>query len=135
MRYPRHAGTGEGAARGDGGDGRQPPAPQPGFPLWRAAGSTRRSSGAQMNTTIDPVKQQVAAHWDRRAAHFDDDFGHSIATPAERDAWDRILDLVVPQGPLDAVDAGCATGFLSLELAAPRPRGFGGGVSPSHVRP
>src|SRR5947208_12746358 len=67
----------------------------------------------------DPIKQQVATHWDRRAAHFDEDFGHSIRTPAERAAWDRILDLVVPAGgPLDALDAGCGTGFLSLELAA-----------------
>src|SRR5437763_7958566 len=85
----------------------------------------------------DAVKQQVAAHWDRRAAHFDEDFGHSIKTPAERAAWDRILALVVPKnGPraarppdgdrgaagsaavhLDALDAGCGTGFLSLELA------------------
>src|SRR5580693_4850073 len=65
----------------------------------------------------DPVKQQVAAHWDRRAAHFDEDFGHSIRTAAERAAWDRILDLVVGRGPLDALDAGCGTGFLSLELA------------------
>ncbi len=67
----------------------------------------------------DPVKTQVAAHWDRRAAHFDEDFGHSIGSPAERAAWDRILDLVIPSGgPLDALDAGCGTGFLSLELAA-----------------
>jgi ubiquinone/menaquinone biosynthesis C-methylase UbiE len=67
----------------------------------------------------DPVKQQVAAHWDRRAAHFDEDFGHSIGSAAERTAWDRILDLVVPPGPpLDALDAGCGTGFLCLELAA-----------------
>src|SRR5207302_8676838 len=66
----------------------------------------------------DPVKAQVAAHWDRRAAHFDEDFGHSIGSPAERAAWDRILDLVVPVGrPIDALDAGCGTGFLSLELA------------------
>ena len=66
----------------------------------------------------DVVKQQVAAHWDRRAAHFDEDFGHSIRTPAERAAWDRILALVVPARPaLDALDAGCGTGFLSLELA------------------
>ncbi len=42
----------------------------------------------------DPVKQQVAAHWDRRAAHFDEDFGHSIRTAAERAAWDRIFGLV-----------------------------------------
>jgi ubiquinone/menaquinone biosynthesis C-methylase UbiE len=67
----------------------------------------------------DPVKQQVAAHWGRRAAHFDEDFGHSIRTAAERAAWDRIVNLVLPRkAPLDALDAGCGTGFLSFELAA-----------------
>jgi SAM-dependent methyltransferase len=73
-----------------------------------------------MNATqTDPVKAQVAQHWDRRAAHFDEDFGHSIGGPAERAAWDRILDLVIPSGgSLDALDCGCGTGFLSLELAA-----------------
>ena len=63
----------------------------------------------------DPVKQQVAAHWDRRAAHFDEDFGHSIRTAAERAAGDRILDLTLPAA--EALDIGCGTGFLSLELA------------------
>jgi ubiquinone/menaquinone biosynthesis C-methylase UbiE len=67
----------------------------------------------------DPVKQQVAAHWNRRAAHFDEDFGHSIRTGAERAAWDRIFDLVLDGGTaLDVLDAGCGTGFLSLELAS-----------------
>jgi ubiquinone/menaquinone biosynthesis C-methylase UbiE len=67
----------------------------------------------------DRVKQLVAAHWDRRAAHFDEDFGHSIRTAAERAAWDRIFDLVLPgDGALDALDAGCGTGFLSFELAS-----------------
>ena len=67
----------------------------------------------------DPVKQQVAAHWGRRAAQFDVDFGHSIRTPAERAAWDRIFDLVLAgRSRLDVLDAGCGTGFLSLELAA-----------------
>src|ERR1700741_2134993 len=68
----------------------------------------------------DPVKQQVAAHWGRRAAHFDEDFGHSIKTAAERAAWDRMLALVIPPAPggaLDALDVGSGTGFLSLELA------------------
>jgi ubiquinone/menaquinone biosynthesis C-methylase UbiE len=67
----------------------------------------------------DFVKEQVAAHWGRRASGFDDGFGHSIRTPAERAAWDRIFDLVLTaHGPLEALDAGCGTGFLSFELAA-----------------
>jgi len=65
----------------------------------------------------DFVKEQVAAHWGRRAPGFDDGFGHSIRTPAERAAWDRIFDLVLTRGPLDALDAGCGTGFMSFELA------------------
>jgi SAM-dependent methyltransferase len=67
----------------------------------------------------DSVKQLVAAHWGRRAPGFDTGFGHSIRTPAERAAWDRIFDLVLNgRGALDALDAGCGTGFLSFELAA-----------------
>ena len=86
----------------------------------------------------DDSKQRVAAHWDRRAAHFDEDFGHSIGSPAERAAWDRILDLVIPPispggGPLDALDAGCGTGFLALELAARGHRVTGIDFAPSMV--
>ena len=82
----------------------------------------------------DPVKQQVAAHWDRRAAHFDEDFGHSIRTPAERAAWDRIFDLVVPRrDALDALDAGCGTGFLSLELASRGHRVTGVDFAPAMI--
>jgi ubiquinone/menaquinone biosynthesis C-methylase UbiE len=80
----------------------------------------------------DPVKQQVAAHWDRRAAHFDEDFGHSISTAAERAAWERIFGLVLPRGAvLDALDAGCGTGFLSLELAARGHRATGVDFAPA----
>jgi SAM-dependent methyltransferase len=92
-----------------------------------------------MSATIsDPVKEQVAAHWDRRAAHFDEDFGHSIGSPAERAAWDRILDLVIPPlssggGLLDALDVGSGTGFLALELAARGHRVTGIDFAPSMV--
>src|SRR3954452_5303501 len=82
----------------------------------------------------DPVKEQVAAHWDRRAAHFDEDFGHSIGGLGERAAWDRILDLVIPGGgPLDALDVGSGTGFLSLELAARGHRATGIDFAPPMV--
>lgn len=80
----------------------------------------------------DFVKQQVAAHWDRRAPGFDAGFGHSIATSAERTAWDRILDLVLPSDKkIDALDIGCGTGFLSLELAGRGHRVTGIDFAPS----
>jgi len=71
----------------------------------------------------DFVKQQVAAHWGRRAAHFDEDFGHSIRTPAERAAWNRVFALALGgrakgPNPVEALDVGCGTGILSLELAS-----------------
>ena len=67
----------------------------------------------------DVVKEQVAAHWNRRAPTFDDDFGHSIRTSGERAAWDRILDLILAGlTPGDALDVGCGTGFLTFELAS-----------------
>jgi ubiquinone/menaquinone biosynthesis C-methylase UbiE len=82
----------------------------------------------------DPVKQQVAAHWDRRAAHFDEDFGHSVRTAAEHAAWNRIFSLVLPShGPLDALDLGCGTGFLSLELAARGHRVTGVDFAPAMI--
>ena len=67
----------------------------------------------------DFVKQQVAAPNGRRAPGFDAGFGHSISTAAERAAWNRILDLAIAgRGSIEALDAGCGTGFLSFELAA-----------------
>jgi len=65
----------------------------------------------------DPVKRQVAAHWNRRAAGFDNDFGHSIRIQGERAAWDRVLDVVIEgRSGLDVLDAGCGTGFLAFEF-------------------
>src|SRR5579863_10001716 len=86
------------------------------------------------SANADPVKQQVAAHWDRRAAHFDEDFGHSLRTEAEHAAWERIFGLVLPgTGPLDALDLGCGTGFLSLELAARGHRVTGVDFAPAMI--
>jgi SAM-dependent methyltransferase len=81
----------------------------------------------------DVVKQQVAAHWGRRAAHFDEDFGHSIRTPADRAAWDRILGLVIPSGALRVLDVGCGTGFLGFELAARGHRVLGVDFAPAMI--
>src|SRR5215468_10184155 len=82
----------------------------------------------------DAVKRQVAAHWGRRAAHFDEDFGHSIKTPGERAAWNRILDLVLAgRRSLHALDAGCGTGFLAFELEARGHRVTGVDFAPAMI--
>ena len=90
--------------------------------------------GARRAGEPDRVKQQVAAHWNRRAPGFDADFGHSISTPGERAAWDRVLELVVPaRGKLDALDVGCGTGFLTFELAARGHRVTGVDFAPAMI--
>ncbi|MGH7306288.1 MAG: methyltransferase domain-containing protein [Candidatus Rokuibacteriota bacterium] len=90
--------------------------------------------GARRSGEPDAVKQQVAAHWNRRAPGFDSDFGHSIRTAAERAAWDRILDLVLPaRGKLDALDVGCGTGFLTFELAGRGHRVTGVDFAPAMI--
>ena len=90
--------------------------------------------GGRQSGQTDVVKQQVAAHWNRRAPGFDEDFGHSIRTPAERAAWDRILDLVLAgRSKLDVLDAGCGTGFLTFELAARGHRVTGVDFAPAMI--
>jgi ubiquinone/menaquinone biosynthesis C-methylase UbiE len=91
--------------------------------------------GARRPGEPDRVKQEVAAHWNRRAPGFDADFGHSIRTAAERAAWDRILDLVVvpTRGKLDALDVGCGTGFLTFELAGRGHRVTGVDFAPAMI--
>ncbi len=90
--------------------------------------------GARRSGQPDAVKQQVAAHWNRRAPGFDADFGHSIKTAAERAAWDRILDLILPAGrKLDALDVGCGTGFLTFELAGRGHRVTGVDFAPAMI--
>ena len=90
--------------------------------------------GGRRSGQTDAVKQQVAAHWNRRALSFDEDFGHSIRTPAERAAWDRILDLVLAgRSALDALDAGCGTGFLTFELVARGHRVIGVDFAPAMI--
>ena len=90
--------------------------------------------GARRSGEPDRVKQEVAAHRNRRAPGVDADFGHSIRTPAESAAWDRILDLVVPaRGKLDALDVGCGTGFLVFELAARGHRVTGVDFAPAMI--
>lgn len=68
--------------------------------------------------TIGTVKSAVIAHWNRRAADFDEGPTHGLLNPAQDTAWRSLLARLAPATPaLDVLDVGCGTGFFAL-LAA-----------------
>src|SRR5207249_4367746 len=70
----------------------------------------------------DVVKERVAAHWNRRTPSFDEDFGHSIRTAAERAAWDRGGALIaLSQKPQRVFTTGrkCARDLTARNVGAP----------------
>lgn len=66
---------------------------------------------------MNDVVQTIAAHWDGRAATFDDEPDHGLADPAARAAWSHRLALWLPEPPARVADLGCGTGSLAVLLA------------------
>jgi ubiquinone/menaquinone biosynthesis C-methylase UbiE len=63
------------------------------------------------------VKDTIQRHWTGRAATYDDAAVRSLHTAAQRQAWLTLLQHWAGAAPLDALDVGCGTGFLALQLA------------------
>ncbi len=70
-------------------------------------------------------------HWDRRAADFDLEPSHGLITDAQAHAWRRLIARFAGTEPLDVLDIGCGTGFLSLLFAAQGHRVTGADVAPT----
>jgi ubiquinone/menaquinone biosynthesis C-methylase UbiE len=66
---------------------------------------------------MENVKNIVRQHWDKRAADFDNGASHGIRDAAQLSAWRRLVARIGGDKPLDVLDVGCGTGFLSLLLA------------------
>ena len=66
---------------------------------------------------VAAVKDAVRRHWAIRAATFDDAPNHGLHTPAQEEAWHIRLRRWAGPDPIDALDIGCGTGFLALQLA------------------
>lgn len=81
---------------------------------------------------MDPVKELVRRHWDRRAASFDRESpSHGFRTDAQARAWRRLISKIAGPSPLDLLDVGCGTGILSLLLAEKGHRVTGVDVAPA----
>jgi ubiquinone/menaquinone biosynthesis C-methylase UbiE len=74
---------------------------------------------------VAAVKEGVRRHWATRAATFDDAPNHGLHTPAQADAWRVRLRRWAGTKPVDALDIGCGTGFLALQLAGLGHRAIG----------
>ncbi|MGH7914112.1 MAG: class I SAM-dependent methyltransferase [Candidatus Binataceae bacterium] len=80
---------------------------------------------------MDTVKELVRQHWNRRAADFDQEASHGLVTDAQARAWRRLIARLAGARPLDVLDVGCGTGFLSLLFAAQGHRVTGVDVAPT----
>ncbi len=80
------------------------------------------------------VRGVVAAHWDGRAATFDDEPDHGLADPRTRQAWRRRLVGWLPPAPARVADLGCGTGSLTVLMASEGHRVVASDVSPAMVR-
>lgn len=74
---------------------------------------------------MDAVKELVRQHWDRRAADFDKEASHGLLNDVQAQAWRRLIGRLAGPKPLDVLDVGCGTGFLSLLLGAQGHRAVG----------
>jgi ubiquinone/menaquinone biosynthesis C-methylase UbiE len=80
----------------------------------------------------DSVKDLIRQHWDRRASSFDAESpSHGLRSEDQALAWRRLIIEVAGEAPLDALDIGCGTGFLSILLAERGHRVTGVDVAPA----
>jgi ubiquinone/menaquinone biosynthesis C-methylase UbiE len=80
---------------------------------------------------MDTVKELVRQHWRRRAADFDREASHGLLTDGQARAWRRLISGLAGAAPLDVLDVGCGTGFLSLLFAAERHHVTGVDLAPT----
>ena len=80
---------------------------------------------------MDPVKQIIRTHWNKRAAGFDQRASHGLLNETQAQAWRRLILKVSGTAHLDVLDVGCGTGVLSLLLAECGHRVVGIDIAPA----
>ena len=74
-----------------------------------------------MTSTIQPapnwsLKEEIKAYWSKRAATFDDAFGHRILPGLEHDAWAAVLRERLGPQPVDVLELASGTGEVTKVL-------------------
>ncbi|MGC4191137.1 MAG: class I SAM-dependent methyltransferase [Thermomicrobiales bacterium] len=72
---------------------------------------------AQSSLPSTMVKDFVKSYWGERAATFDQAPNHHWQNERQHQAWLGVLADIAGPDPLDVLDLGSGTGFLSLQLA------------------
>jgi ubiquinone/menaquinone biosynthesis C-methylase UbiE len=75
-----------------------------------------------MSATGEPanwhLKDEIRAYWSKRAATFDQSFGHRILPGPEHDAWAEVLRCHLGHKPLHVLELACGTGEVTRILRA-----------------
>jgi len=71
----------------------------------------------QSDLSESEVKHLIQRHWSARAATFDERPNHGIHSDEQHSAWLGVLGRLAGPEPLQVLDLGCGTGFLSLLFA------------------
>ena len=88
---------------------------------------------SQSSVPSTVVKDFVKSYWSERAATFDEAPNHHWQTEQQHRAWLELLGDIAGPTPIDVLDLGSGTGFLSLQLAELGHRVIGTDIAPQMV--
>lgn len=63
------------------------------------------------------VKQNITRLWNKAYVNYDECYAHGLKSEGERQEWLKFLSKVIEKQPLNILDVGAGTGFVSLLLA------------------
>lgn len=76
------------------------------------------AGGAAMTSLTQPspnwsLKEEIKTYWSKRAATFDDSFGHRILPGPEHDAWAQVLEQRLGPEPAEVLELASGTGEVT----------------------
>ena len=82
-----------------------------------AVGEDAAAKRSAIRVREEAERRIIRAHWNRRAAVFDDVDDHGLTSEDQRRAWRLLLTPLTGPAPQRVLDVGCGTGFLPIIFA------------------